>query len=136
MKIFTVYLKENSNPFEDSVFIEEGFSWLGFVFNVFWLVYHRLWMQVVAFMFILLVVVELKQIDAIQDSVYFILCVGLYAYVGFAGRDFIRKKLEKDGYKFTDIVIAKSVDEAQYSFVKSTLKQQEKLDSGTKKSKD
>lgn len=127
MKVYTVYLKDNTDPLEDAEYISEGFSWKAFIFNFFWLLYHKLWAQSFAFVVISLVIQELAVAEAISSVVETILYIGLSVYIGFAGRDFVRKKLEKDGYNFVEVVIAQSIDEAEYKFIDALMKQEVKV---------
>ncbi len=122
MKIYTVYLKEGSDPLEDAEYLSEGFSWKAFILNFFWLVYHKLWVQGAAIFILFIVVGELAGAGVVGEGAGFVLNIGICMYVGFAGKDFLRKRLESEGYDFTDVVLAKSIDEAEYKFIDSLIK--------------
>jgi hypothetical protein len=128
MKVYTVYLKANTNPLEDAEYIAEGFSWKAFILSFFWLLYHKLWLQGIAYVVISLVIQELANAEVISSMAETVFYIGLALYVGFAGRDFLRKKLETEGYKFVEVVIAKSIDEAEYKFIDSLIKTQKELE--------
>lgn len=121
MKTYTIYINPKGRIEEDTICIAEGFSWLAFIFNFFWLIYHKLWTQGFIYFAILITVKELHVSGVIHSYMEFIFQLGMMAYVGLAGRDFIRKGLEKEGYKFIDVVLANSQDEAEYKFMNSIM---------------
>jgi hypothetical protein len=135
MKAFTVYIKEKGDILEDAEYISEGFSWLAFIFNFFWLIYNKLWLQGFVYFVILVVIQELTRSGVIQESMQLIFQLGLMIYIGFAGRDFIRKRLDKDGYKFVEVVLANSLDEAEYKFINSLVNESEKQSNEQRESK-
>lgn len=128
MKIYTVYLKEGSDPLEDAEYLSEGFSWKAFIFSFFWLIYHKLWVQGAAIFILFIVIGELAGAGAISEGADVILRIGVCAYIGFAGKDYLRKRLESEGYDFVDVVLAKSIDEAEYKFIDSLIKKHQTLE--------
>ncbi len=129
MKIYTVYLKKNSNPLMDAEYIPEGFSWMAFIFNFFWLIYQKLWLQGALFLIAYIIINEFATSELISPMIESIVYFGICFYIGFGGNDMIRKKLENTGYTFNDVVVAKSMDEAEYKFIEMLIKHQNEITS-------
>ncbi len=127
MKIYTVYLKDNADPLEEAEYVSEGFAWKGFIFNFFWLIYHKLWIQAAVTLVIMIAIRELANVGVMGENAAFLLNLGICAYIGFAGRDFLRRRLEHEGFNFADVVLAQSIDEAEYKFIDSLIKQHKEL---------
>ncbi len=128
MKSFTIYLKESTNPINDAVYLSENFSYKALFFNLFWLIYHRLWMPAIAFSLMAIGIIELTQAYIISATVSFALFVFIGLYIGFNAKDYLRARLEREGYTLVDILVAKSVDEAEFKFISRFMSYQTKLE--------
>ncbi len=106
----------------DAEYIPEGFSWMAFIFSFFWMIYQKLWVQSILFFIAYLVLTELTNSELITPIIESIIYFGICFYVGFSGNDMIRRKLESNGYAFNEVVIAKSIDEAEYKFIEMLIK--------------
>lgn len=124
MKIFTIHLLKKEKEIDEVCFIEEGFSFTAFVFNIAWLFFHRLWLQAIMLFAILVLINELHSIGVFTKLIKILLSSAVCAYIGFAGRDFLRWRLYREGYEFKDVVVANSVDEAEYKYINSLIKEQ------------
>lgn len=117
MKIFTVHLNTKHHvSIEKAMFIKEGFSLYGFFLHFFWLFYYRIWIEgaIVFCIFMLFGMLEAKGLVPVVHTA--ILQLGLQAYIGFAGPDWLRRALERRGYSFVGVVSGKDEVDAQQRF--------------------
>lgn len=122
MKTFTIHTFKNNKKIDEVRFIEEGFSLWAFILNIFWLFFHKLWLHAILLLAVLIMVNEMHSLGIFNDVIKTILDISVFVYIGFAGRDFLRWRLDREGYKFTDVVIAQSIDEAEYKYINSLIK--------------
>jgi hypothetical protein len=130
MKSYTIYLREKADPINDAIYLSEDFSFKALLFNLFWLLYHRLWLQATAFSLMATGIVELAQAYIISSTVAFAIFICLAAYIGFNAKDYLRSRLEREGYKLVDILMAQSVDEAEFRFITRYMANQQNLNQG------
>lgn len=117
MKVFAVYIKpKDANPMETATFVEEGFSFSAFVFNMFWAIYHRAWLAALVIFAVINVLsyLEIKQILS-QEGVM-ALNIGLLLVVGFEASDWYQTALKRRGYILMDIVTGRNEEQAQQRF--------------------
>lgn len=119
MKIFTVYVKSNSDILESAKYIQEGFSFKAFLFNLFWLLYHKLWLPAGATFLTFIIVWQLGGLALITGTQKFLITLAIFTYLGFTGRDFLRIDLEKKGYHLEDLIVASDIDDAEHKFISS-----------------
>ena len=132
MKIFSVYRKkselENDDAIQDSFdnfrFVEQGFSFWGFLFNLFWLLYNRIWLFSILFILILVAVEKLYNLEMIGRVPREAANIFLSVYIGYSGKDWIEQKLTKSGYELYDIVVASNVDDARSKLLHRNLDSQ------------
>lgn len=127
MKSYTIYLKESTDPINDAVYLSETFSYKALFFNLFWLIYHRLWMPAIAFSLMAIGIVELTQAFIISPTVSFALFLFIGLYIGFNAKDYLRTRLEREGYSLVDILVAKTVEEAEFKFITRFMAHQAEL---------
>jgi hypothetical protein len=113
MKTFRVY-KTEQNVLS---FIQEGWSFWAFVFNVLWLIFMRLWLHGAAFFVILSILGFLHQDGKISAEVLMLCNLLINIYISLNARDYLAVKLEKSGYKLVDIVIAHDLEEAEFRYL-------------------
>jgi|SRR6476659_1850970 len=117
MKIFDIY---HSNIDKNlTIAVEEGFCIKGFIFGVFWALYHRMWAVVT----ISVLIAILSSIS--NHSISFFLNNLLMLVYGFFGQDFLAYKISKK-YTFKDIVIAYSSEEAEIKYRNLNFKNNQK----------
>lgn len=123
-KIYNVYLKPKAkNPLETSIFIEEGFSFMAFIFNAFWALYYRVW-SLFIFSIVVMILFELLGIKlGLSNEAVNILNIGLYAWIGFEANNWRGASLEKRGYILYDVVSATNSLGAKQRFFDSALKE-------------
>jgi hypothetical protein len=101
---------------ESVVFIREGFSWFGFLFHVFWLLFNRLWLEAIAAFVLLIGLGYLLVALGAGQGVAGGLGILLNFIVGFEGNDLRRWKLERCGYDFIGPVTGRSFEDAERRF--------------------
>jgi hypothetical protein len=123
MKIYSVHLNpRDANPYENAVFIAEGFNLYAFIFTGFWAAYHRLWAMVG--LFFVLHVGSGYYGEAIGLSVASIgfLEFGFRLMIGLSANDLWRSMLERKGWVTSDVVVAYSELEATHRYYERHLK--------------
>lgn len=119
MQAYTIYIKKDKDSIIGIEYIPEGFTWLGFILNGFWLIYHRLWRPFAFFILTILMLNQMEYADVITPTVSMIVLSGLSLYIGLAGHDMMRKRLERKGYELHDVVFASSDAEAGLKYIKN-----------------
>jgi len=115
---YEVYIKElDEEPLlEKTIFLKEGFSISAFLFNFFWLVYHRVW-PLLAVYFAFSIGLKLIQIQFNMGEEFFtIINLGFLFWLGFEANDWRGQTLRSKGYALADIVTASNEFDAQKSF--------------------
>lgn len=104
---------------EQVVFVREGFTWLGFLFPLPWLLFNRLWLPtLMALGFMALLALTAKEFSLPQASVG-LLGLLLNFIVGFEGNNLKRWKLERRGYAFLATVVGRDFDEVESRFFRA-----------------
>lgn len=108
-KIFAVYEKpEASDPADRVVLVREGFSFGAFIFNVFWLVYKRLWL-VMALYFALAVIVAMAcQMLQVSEATQLYAQTLLQVLLAYHARDLEGWTLRRRGYRLAGILAAET----------------------------
>ena len=121
MKIYTVHNKPEDNSLENTIFIPEGFSWKAFVFNVLWLLYHRVWLASF-FVATMLIVFSLAEKQGLLDTQKIaIIQLGFLVIVGYHANDWRRASLRRKGYTISDVVASDSNFRARQRYFDSKL---------------
>jgi hypothetical protein len=116
-RIYQVYVKENSSePLMTAEFVREGFNIWALFFDLFWLLYKRIWLAVILVIgfyglnYYLLAkgVVGLVQVNIFR--------LGLKIWLGFEGQNLKCGHLERNGYVLMDVVTARDEMEAKRRF--------------------
>lgn len=118
MKIFTVHrLAGTTTEDTKSVrFVPEGFAWLGFLLAPFWLVWHRLWRWLLAYLVLsaLLVVGALFLGFSEPTGTWLSLLLGLF--VGLEGNNWRRAALSRRGYVDDGVAAGATLEEAELAY--------------------
>jgi len=119
MKTFRIYsIGQNLRELEP-VSIEEGFSFRAMIFSFFWFIYHGLWLETIVFVICQLGLNLLN--NFIGYKIYLALQIILYLTIGVFASQIRIMKLERKGYKFVDLIVAKNHDKARLKFFKNYL---------------
>ncbi len=101
---------------EQVTFVREGFTWLGFLLPLPWLLFNRLWLEFLAALGLLAGLGALGMAAGMSEASAGILSLMLNFIVGFEGNDLKRWKLERRGYAFLASVVGRDFDEVERRF--------------------
>ena len=114
MKLYAIYTKKNQRKSskDDFVAIKEGFLFKAFIFNIVWMLYHKLWREssIVIGCFAVLIILSNKNL--INTAPYFALKLGILLFIGMNAKDWYQKALLKRGYKLLSYSFGKNEEEA------------------------
>jgi uncharacterized protein DUF2628 len=111
---------------EGIAFVKEGFAWAAFLVPLLWLIYHRMWIELVV-LFLIYVVMQLaigtdSQAQALAVWASFAIAV-LFAFVA---NDLRAASLERRGYRFAGAASGRDQTDAERIFFTAWLPQQER----------
>ncbi len=112
MTVYTVHAQ--GQDVQDAAFVPEGFSWGAFVFAPLWLLWHRLWLPLLAWCaaMALLFAVPLGLSFFAKEFAAFLIAL----LCGFEAQQWRRQKLINAGKPLTDIVSGDTQDDAEIHF--------------------
>jgi len=101
---------------ERVAFVREGFTFWGFLFGPFWLLWNRLWLEAIAVAALAAgLYAILIQLGAGEQTAGIVnLLVALI--IGFEGNDLIRWRLQRKGYTFISSVAGRDSEECEHRF--------------------
>jgi Protein of unknown function (DUF2628) len=112
MRLYTVLRRPappDADP--DAVLVKEGFCWPAALLAPLWLIWHRQWLGLAAY---LLVALALGALAAVAGEVAeFCFNLGLAVLAGASANDWRRWRLERRGYRLDEVVAAGSLAEAE-----------------------
>lgn len=101
---------------EKTVFVKDGFSFMGFVFGGFWLLAQRLWLPAILFLAALGAVMGLFWWFGLPRPAYGIVSTLMSLLVGIEGHEWQRRGLGQRGFRHADTVSGQSLAECERSF--------------------
>jgi len=93
--------------------VEDGFSWAAFLFDVLWLLAHRMWIHGAAVALIGATLVALGVLEILDEGSVVVLVLALKLAVGAEAREWLREHLEHRGRRLHDVIIAEDADVAR-----------------------
>lgn len=116
MAIYTIH----SRGFEpeaigDARVLRDGFSWDAFWLGPFWLLRHKLYALLAAWIGAVVVLV-IATSTVLSPGAGIVIALGLELLLGLEAFDLRQAALAKDGYRLVDIIAAETLDEAEISF--------------------
>ncbi len=124
-RIYAVYINPaDPAPYETAEFVEEGGSFLGFIFHILWCVYHKLWWQVAAIALVWGPLIA--EGEEMGLNVLSIAAIEMFIrlLVAFEGNNWRQAKLKRQGYILSDIVTGDGEIAAKQRFFQRWLDQQ------------
>jgi len=116
-RIYTVHINPKlPAPYENPVFVQEGFNFMAFIFSGFWTLYHRLWWPLFAIIVCNLMIMQMFDNGTINLISRSILETGLMLLVAFEANDWRRNGLARRGYVIADIVTGDCLIRAEQRF--------------------
>ena len=124
MSVFTVHLPkaEYSETGADrpdllarAAFVPERFSRGAFIFGPLWLLSHGLWLAFLVWL-VAIIVLSVVAADFLTTGVAYAILFAIEFFLGLEGNDLRRGKLARRGYRFVDVVVGASGEEAERAF--------------------
>jgi hypothetical protein len=97
--------------------IREGFSWPAFILGPLWLLWHRLWLALALYALFFALVWGLPGLDDIIGSNPFAVILA-HIFLGLEAHSLRAWKLSRSGFRLTDIIVARGLEEAARRFFK------------------
>lgn len=117
MKIYTVHVQpDRLKAKEHPIFVREGFNWMAFLFTFLWAFYHRMWLVGFAILGASLVAQAVATGVGLSEPSVTALQFGIQILVGMQANDWLRAKLQKQGYIVADISSGDSLLSAQQRY--------------------
>ncbi len=101
---------------DDTVFIEEGFTWWGFFFAPVWLLFNALWFEFIGAVLLAAVTGSMLAQLGLKDQAPAIAYFLLMLIVGFEGNGLRRWRLERKGYVYLASAAGHSLEECERRF--------------------
>ena len=122
MRTYSVHMRSHGlDQGQDFVLVKEGFSWPAFLFNIFWALWHRLWLAAIALFATPLVIVIVIKVIGLGPAVQIVLSVGWSVIVGMLANDVRRHYLHHDGFVEDGIAAGKAADDALCDYLRDTV---------------
>ena len=118
MQLFSVHLRRHGlDPDRDLVLVKEGFSWPAFFLPLLFALWHRLWLMAAAVGAVLLAFAGLDRLLAPDPLSAAAVSVGFSTVAGLLANDLLRRRLDRRGFAFEDVVSGRDRDEALRRFL-------------------
>ncbi len=116
MALYTVHLPGNRRDpqaLEEAVLIREGFSWPAFIFSVFWLLWHRLWLGLLGFVAAGIVIGLIGKFAALPPGAIYGLDILLALALAFEACSLRLAQLAGKGFILAGAVSADNAEKAE-----------------------
>ncbi len=111
---------------ERLAFVKEGFSWPAFFVPFFWLIYHRMWIELALLLAVLIALPLVLGIDQRGEALVGWASFAVSLLFAFEANDLRTAALERRGYTLAGVVTGDSRDDAEAAFFRTWLPQQER----------
>ena len=108
------------------VFVKEGFSWPALFIPGLWLIYRRMWLELVLFLGLFLVLGWVFGPSDPGQTIFGWLSLALVVLFAFEANDLRRAALERRGYKQMGTAIGAGRDDAELAFFRTWLPREER----------
>ncbi|MBM3466323.1 MAG: hypothetical protein FJX70_00535 [Alphaproteobacteria bacterium] len=118
MNLYSIYAScgdKNSDP----VIIKQGFSPIAGVFNLFWAVYHRMWLVVILVMIANFIIISFRESEVISLIGNLKYALQFFSF-GFFATEIREYYARLRGMKLDDIILATSEEEAELKYMTRT----------------
>lgn len=121
MLVYTVHeparpAKSPDERADEVVFVKEGFTWWGFFFGPFWLLFNALWLEFLAALALSAALGAGLVAAGLKDEAGTIVDLTLALLIGFEGNELRRWSLERKGYSFLAPVAGESYEQCERRF--------------------
>lgn len=116
MHIYSVLSK---NEGDIPLFVEEKFSFLALIFQVLWLIYHKLWQPTIIILLIKLGIYLASSKGWINESFGIAVNVTIAVTIAIFANSWYINYLKRNGYSLNSVIVAANKDEAKMRFFKN-----------------
>lgn len=113
--VLTPQLRNGQRDEDRTVFIRDGFAWLGFIFPVPWLLLQRLWFEA-ALVFVATIIISLIGNYTEHAGLAAVITALLSLFVGLEARRWRYAKLERNGFEQRAVVDAATAGDAEIAY--------------------
>jgi len=113
---------------EALAFVKEGFSWTALFVPAFWLLYHRMWIELAIFIAIFAVLPFAFGLDRQNEELVGWIGIVLVVLFAFEANDLRSASLERRGYRLAGVAMGSDRTEAELDFFRHWLLQQAKAE--------
>ncbi|MFZ4125601.1 MAG: DUF2628 domain-containing protein [Rickettsiales bacterium] len=117
--LYEVYHHPTKPEEEATVLVRQGFSLWAFLFHGAWLLYHRLWLEAVLFIALLVAAVWVGQQLGWSEMTIGIIQLALQFWLAANASDMRGAALERKGFIFNDVSVSRSAFEAEQRYYDS-----------------
>ena len=122
MRIYSVHIRRHGlDPDYDFAVVKEGFSWPAFLFNIFWALWHRLWLVAVVLFVTPFVVAIASNVIGLAPAGQAVLILGWLVIVGMTANDVRRYFLACNGFVDRGIANGKTMDDALCKYLQNMI---------------
>lgn len=107
-------------------FVKDGFAWLALFVPAFWLIYHRMWIELFVLLAALIALQFAFGSDRLGQELFNWVALAVVVLFAFEANDLRGAALERRGYRLAGIATGKDQSDAERSFFSAWLPQQEK----------
>jgi hypothetical protein len=105
-------------------FVKEGFSWTALIFQALWLIYHRMWLELVVFVVLLVGLQVLLGSDARGQAMFGWASLAITLLLAVEANDLRAASLKRKGYRLAGVAAGRGREEAELDFFRAWLPQQ------------
>jgi Protein of unknown function (DUF2628) len=99
------------------VFVKEGFAWLAFIAPVLWLLFNRLWRELIAFIIVAAILMGLVKLAGGNTIAIGWTSALINLAFGFEARDLYRAALARQAYALIGVVTGRSLEDSERRFL-------------------
>ena len=103
------------------VFVKEGFAWLGFLVPLIWLLYNRLWREVLILIVIFAASMALVSYAGGNTTASGWVMLLINIVFGFEARNIFRRALARKGYEVIGVVTGRDLEDSERRFLSEWL---------------
>ena len=120
MSIYTIHLPPEGESLvkmaQRTSFIREGFKWAAFAFGPLWLLWKRLWLELFFFIVVAGLLVVAREFYGLAPEAVGGILFAIAVFLGLEGTSMLEQRLERKGYRFSDVVAGNNIDEIERRF--------------------
>lgn len=120
MKLYNALIKKDqNNKIEDVVLLEEGFSFMAFLFSGLWFLFHKMWLNAAVIFAINYMLQSLGEAGALSKLDLMFLEFSFLIIIAYNANYWFSEHLLRRGYQISGFVLAANKAEARIKAVQS-----------------